>query len=180
MQDYQTIIGFWFLELTPADWFKKDSALDQQIIERFGSIHRKAASGELFYWRDAPEGRVAEIIILDQFSRNMFRNSANSFAFAYDCIALVLAQEAVRSGAMDFLNEAQQNFLIMPYMHSESGAIHEEAMMLREQYGLELRWQQAHKEIIDRFGRYPHRNEILGRESTTEEVEFLKQPGSSF
>ncbi|WP_299726008.1 DUF924 family protein [uncultured Endozoicomonas sp.] len=178
MQEYHSVLDFWFDELKPEQWFKKDAELDQRILSQFSVLHERAIKGELSHWRDKPEGRLAEVIILDQFSRNMFRNDAK--AFVYDSLSLVLAQEAVRSGALDQLNEAQQNFLIMPYMHSESSVIHEEAMKLREQYGLELRWQQAHKDIIDRFGRYPHRNKILGRESMTEEVEFLKQPGSSF
>ena len=125
-----------------------------------------------------PEGRVAELIVLDQFSRNMFRDTPASFA--YDGIALVLAQEAVRAGALEHLGEFQQNLILMPYMHSESRLVHEEAIKLRKHYGLDLHWEQKHKEIIDRFGRYPHRNEILGRVSTAEEIEFLKQSGSSF
>ena len=178
MHDYQIVLGFWFTELTPAHWFKKDPTLDQQITERFSALYEQAVKGELFHWRDAPEGRLAELIVLDQFSRNMFRDKSD--AFTADGIALVLAQEAVRAGAMDYLNEQQQNFLIMPYMHSESLPVHAEAMELRARYGLELLWQQKHKDIIERFGRYPHRNGILGRESTAEEIEFLKQPGSSF
>ncbi|MFK0572098.1 DUF924 family protein [Endozoicomonas sp.] len=178
MKESQVVLDFWFQELKPAQWYEKNPALDQQIIERFGEIHAMAVAGELFSWRTTPAGRVAELIVLDQFSRNMFRDSAKSFAF--DGIALVLAQEAVSTGALDHLGEFQKNLILMPYMHSESRVVHEEAMGLRKRYGLDLAWEQKHKEIIDRFGRYPHRNEILDRVSTPEEVEFLKQPGSSF
>ena len=178
MKEPREILDFWFEELKPAQWYEKSPALDQQIIERFGDVHAMAVAGELFHWRATPEGRVAELIILDQFSRNMFRDTPESFA--YDGIALVLAQEAVRAGSLGHLGEFQQNLILMPYMHSESRVVHEEAVRLRKQYGLDLHWEQKHKEIIDRFGRYPHRNEILGRTSTAEELEFLRLPGSSF
>lgn len=178
MQEPQSVLDFWFQELKPEQWYKKDPALDQQIIERFGDLHARAAAGELFSWRGSPEGRVAELIVLDQFSRNMFRDSSK--AFAYDGIALVLAQEAVSTGALGYLSELQQNLILMPYMHSESILVHGEAIKLRKRHGLDLVWEQKHKDIIDQFGRYPHRNDILGRTSTLQEVEFLKQPGSSF
>lgn len=141
---------------------------------------QQAAQGELFDWRDTPHGRLAEIIVLDQFSRNVWRSTPQ--AFAQDGIALALSQEAVRAGALAALQPDERAFLLMPYMHSESAVIHAEAeALLREHapannYDFELK----HKAIIDRFGRYPHRNAILGRESTPEEIDFLKQPGSSF
>lgn len=178
MKEPQAVLDYWFQELKPAQWYEKSPALDQQMIERFGDLHAMALAGELFNWRATPEGRVAELIVLDQFSRNMFRDTPESFA--YDGIALVLAQEAVRAGALEHLGEFQKNLILMPYMHSESRLVHEEAIKLRKRYGLDLHWEQKHKEIIDRFGRYPHRNEILGRVSTAEEIEFLKQSGSSF
>lgn len=142
--------------------------------------YQAAAAGELNEWRLSAQGRLAEIIVLDQFSRNIFRDQAK--AFANDNLSLVLAQEAVRAGALDELESRQQAFLIMPYMHSESGLIHEEAVKLFSRPGLEfnLDFELRHKEIIDRFDRYPHRNEILGRESSPEEIDFLRQPGSSF
>jgi uncharacterized protein (DUF924 family) len=134
----------------------------------------------LFEWRATPEGRLAEIIVLDQFSRNLFRDSP--LAFASDDMALVLAQEAVRTGADQALPQQQRLFLYMPYMHSESRRIHAIALSLFESLGLaeNLQYERAHKAIIDRFGRFPHRNAVLGRESTAEELEFLRQPGSSF
>lgn len=176
----EDILSFWFDETDAKFWFKKDTGFDALIRERFLSIHTAASAGELFGWRVTADGRLAEIIILDQFSRNLFRDDAR--AFACDSLALVLAQEAVSAGALDELEPRRQAFLIMPYMHSESGLIHEEAVKLFSRPGLEynLDFEIRHKEIIDRFGRYPHRNALLGRRSTPEEEAFLKEPGSSF
>lgn len=178
--EFQTVIRFWFEETETRQWFKKDLQFDQLIRDRFQETHLAATKGELFHWRQEPQGRLAEIIVLDQFSRNMFRDRPESFAF--DSIALVLAQEAVSAGADKELASSQQSFLYMPYMHSESLIIHEQAVLLFSQPGLEgnLEYELKHQAIIERFGRYPHRNEILGRKSTEEELEFLNQPGSSF
>jgi uncharacterized protein (DUF924 family) len=174
------ILTFWFEEIPSKSWFVKDSAFDHLIKDRYLPFHQAAASGELFPWRDSAQGRLAEIIILDQFSRNIYRGK--EAAFAWDNQVLVLAQEAVSNGALDELEATQQSFLIMPYMHSESKLIHEQAVVLFSRPGLEhnLDFELRHKEIIDLFGRYPHRNEILGRQSSVEEEEFLAQPGSSF
>ncbi len=150
------------------------------IVERFADLTRSAASGDLDDWTSDPEGRLAEIIVLDQFSRNIHRGTPR--AFAQDGMALVLAQEAVAGGVLDALGPAERAFLLMPWMHSESRLIHVEAERLfrhwapPDSHDYELR----HKAIIDRFGRYPHRNAILGREPSAEEVAFLQQPGSSF
>lgn len=154
--------------------------MDQHIIERFSGVLAKAAACECYEWRTTAHGRLAEIIVLDQFSRNIYREDAK--AFANDTLALALAQEAVSSGDDQPLSAVERSFLYMPYMHSESAAIHRIAMQLFDQPGLEnnLDFEKRHKAIIDRFGRYPHRNAVLGRTSTPEEVEFLKQPGSSF
>lgn len=174
------ILRFWFEEAGPKAWWKPDSAFDETIRRRFAAIHERAILGELFAWRAEPKGRLAEIIVLDQFSRNLFRDSAR--AFAQDLAALVLAQEAVAAKAHLSLEPVQRAFLLLPYMHSESREIHRVAERLfrefapSENYDFELR----HKVIVDRFGRYPHRNELLGRASTAEELEFLGQPGSSF
>jgi uncharacterized protein (DUF924 family) len=176
----ERILKFWFSEIDSKQWWKKDENFDQLCHERFFDLHRQAALGELFHWRDHASGRLAEIIILDQFSRNIFRDTAQ--AFAYDPMALVLAQEAVRSGADQRLDPAQRAFVYMPYMHSESAVIHDEAVRLMstlENNGT-LKAELRHKEIIDRFGRYPHRNQVLGRTSTAAELAFLQQPGSSF
>ena len=177
---YQTVLQFWFDETPPAKWWKVDPAFDHLIAERFADLHKRANCSELFEWRVEPEGRLAEIIVLDQFSRNLFRGDPRSFAS--DALALALAQEAVATGADLALSPARRAFLYMPYMHSESRLIHEVAERLFRQIGqknnhdFELR----HKAIIDRFGRYPHRNAILGRQSTEEELAFLTEPGSSF
>tara|TARA_B110000902_G_C14201581_1_gene547962 strand:- start:651 stop:1187 length:537 start_codon:yes stop_codon:yes gene_type:complete len=177
---YKEIIKFWFEEISQAQWWKKDVEFDQLIASRFSEVHGQAARCELYQWRDTAEGRLAEIIVLDQFSRNIYRDSPISFAT--DSLALALGQEAIREGADQEVPESMRSFFYMPFMHSESAVIHEEAVALYEAYGNEgnLNFELRHKAIIDRFGRYPHRNEILGRDSTTEEVEFLSQPGSSF
>lgn len=176
----QPILHFWFTELRPAQHFAKDAALDAAIRTRFGATLEAAARCELFAWRATPEGRLGEIVVLDQFSRNVWRDTPR--AFAQDALALALAQELVASGQDRSLPVAQRRFAYMPYMHSESALIHEQAVALFSQPGLEdnLRFEHAHKAIIDRFGRYPHRNAILGRESTAEELAFLSEPGSSF
>lgn len=177
---YQQILDFWFDELEPQQWWVKDEALDLMIRERFQSLYEQASCCELFSWRKSAQGRLAEVIVLDQFPRNMFRDTPR--AFATDPLALALAQEAVLLGFDLRLQTSQRSFLYMPYMHSESLLIHEQAVALFEQTGNEsaLDYEHKHKQIIERFGRYPHRNAILGRESTPEEIEFLKQPGSGF
>ena len=177
---YTEIYNFWFAEITPAQRWKVDAAFDDLIRSRFAQLHEQANQCELYAWRHEPKGRLAEIIVLDQFSRNMFRGMPA--AFASDNLALALAQEAVAVGADQALTAEERVFLYMPYMHSESKAIHEVALKLFEGNGIQnnIDFELRHKAIVDRFGRYPHRNEILGRTSTAEEIEFLKQPGSSF
>ncbi len=178
--DAEAVLRFWFVELEPRDWWRKDPELDQRIASRFGALLETAATGALAEWRTTPRGRLAEIIVLDQFSRNIHRGSAE--AFANDALALHLAEEAVATGAALELLVEERRFFYMPYMHSESAAVHETAMRLFATPGLEknLDFERRHKAMIDRFGRFPHRNALLGRESTAEEIEFLKQPGSSF
>jgi uncharacterized protein (DUF924 family) len=177
---YREILVFWFEDIEPAAWWKRDEAFDALLVERYSALHAKAASGELFAWREQPEGRLAEVIVLDQFSRNMFRDSP--LAFAFDPMALVLAQEAIACQADQVLTPVQRSFLYMPFMHSESLRIHEIAVELYRNNGIEnnLDYELQHKAIIERFGRYPHRNAVLGLHSTPAELEFLKQPGSSF
>jgi uncharacterized protein (DUF924 family) len=177
---HQEILKFWFEELEPKQWWVKDLELDQLIITRFSEIHAQAICCELSGWRKTAQGRLAEIIVLDQFSRNMFRGSPLSFA--YDALAVALSQEAISSGADQRLIPVERNFIYMPFMHSESLQIHEQAVELFRSNGQQgnLDYERKHKAIIERFGRYPHRNEALGRESTEAELEFLQQPGSSF
>ncbi|NNK96809.1 MAG: DUF924 domain-containing protein [Desulfobacterales bacterium] len=177
---YKEVLKFWFEETSPSQWWKKNDTFDHTISDQFSELHKNAARCELYEWRENALGRLAEIIILDQFSRNMFRGMPG--AFAQDALALALAQEAVARGVDQQLNQVERGFLYLPYMHSESIRIHEVAVSLYSKEGMEspLEWELKHKKIIERFGRYPHRNEILGRVSSAEEKEFLKQPGSRF
>jgi uncharacterized protein (DUF924 family) len=177
---YQNVLKFWFEEVSQSQWFKKDDEFDQLIFDRFSDIHDRAVRGELFEWRENEKGRLAEIIILDQFSRNMFRESP--LAFANDQMTLVLAQEAVSQGIDRLLAPVEREFIYLPFMHSESLKIHEVAEKIYREHGVQssLGWEIKHKEIIERFGRYPHRNEIMGRTSSKEEIEFLKQSNSTF
>lgn len=175
---YQKVLDFWFKEIEPAMWFVKDEAFDAEIKERFEAYYDAAIKGELYDWRSCIQGRLAEIIVLDQFARNMFRNESR--AFAYDSLALVLSQEALASGELNELSSAEHRFLLMPWMHSESREIHERALELFTELGQEkvLGYEKRHKAIIDRFGRYPHRNEVLGRGTTLEEMDFMQEfPG---
>jgi uncharacterized protein (DUF924 family)/acyl dehydratase len=176
----EAVLDFWFKELTPKQWWAKSETLDRQIGARFGATHRAAACCELFRWRETASGRLSEILVLDQFSRNIYRDDAR--AFACDSLALALAQEAVAVGADQELDTARRAFAYLPYMHSESPLIHTQAVSLFSQRGLEdnLQFELRHRAIIDRFGRYPHRNATLGRASTAEEMAFLETPGSSF
>jgi uncharacterized protein (DUF924 family) len=163
---FQTVLDFWFNEIKPAQWWTVDPAVDDLIRTRFGALHAQACRAELFAWRVTPQGRLAEVIAIDQFARNIHR--ATPQAFAGDPLALALAQEAVAAGDDLKLPVEQRAFLYMPYMHSESTAIHAVAEPLmkacapQHTHDSELK----HKSIIDRFGRYPHRNAILGRAST--------------
>ncbi|WP_417607219.1 DUF924 family protein [Oceanimonas baumannii] len=177
---YQGVLHFWFESLKPAKWWQKDKVLDTDIGRRFGLLHTQACKGELFEWRAQALGRLAEIIVLDQFSRNIYRGRAE--AFAADGMALALAQEAISGGAERELTPYQRLFLYMPFMHSESLKVHDQGMPLFERLGLadSLDFEYRHRDIIARFGRYPHRNAILGRPSTPEELAFLTQPGSGF
>lgn len=176
----QSVLDFWFEEIEPKQHWQKDTEFDQLITRRFADTHAAAIACELYSWRTTPEGRLAEVIVLDQFSRNMFRDHARSFEA--DPLALALAQEAVAGGHDQALEQEHRVFLYMPFMHSESPIVHEQAVLLFEQLGIEsnLHFERRHKDVIDRFGRYPHRNRILGRKSTDVELEFLAQPGSSF
>lgn len=179
--NYQHVISFWFDETKPKQWFDKDILFDETIRMRFADTHAQAVKGELSTWRRfGALGRLAEIIVLDQFSRNIFREDPRQFAA--DTIALVLAQEAIRGDFDQKLTKKQRAFLYLPFMHSESAHIHTKALKLYTDLGLKqnLAFEEKHKVTIDRFGRYPHRNDVLGRVSTAEEIEFLKLPDSHF
>lgn len=177
---YESVLEFWFEEIEPAQWWRKDAEFDQLIADRFGELHAQAARCELYRWREVAAGALAEVIVLDQFSRNIYRYQPGSLA--QDPLALGLAQAAVARGLDRQLDQSQRAFLYMPYMHSESLAIHAVAMELYAALGnpSSLEFERKHQAIIQRFGRYPHRNAILGRSSTAEEQAFLSEPGSSF
>ncbi|MAU41265.1 MAG: hypothetical protein CMF31_06560 [Kordiimonas sp.] len=179
-QQYDHILTFWFAELDEKCWWQPSQFLDMQIATRYQTLLAQARRDLLSSWRHVPEGRLAEIIVLDQFSRNIYRGSPESFAA--DAQALSLAQEAIALNADQALPIRQRAFFYLPFMHSENAEIHEHAIQLFSQPGLEVQldFEKQHKAIIDRFGRYPHRNKILGRASTPEEKAFLLKPGSSF
>lgn len=190
--DARAVLDFWFDKDNEQYWFERNDAFDKQIKDKFGEIWQAAKQGECVSWRiaDAPAdsnssitalaGRLAEIIVLDQFSRNLYRGQA--IAFAQDGMALALAQEAIKQPYFDTLPSQWRKFIIMPFMHSESAMIHERYLPLFEQLNdaTTLDFELRHKEIIDKFGRFPHRNDTLDRETTEEEESFLKQPNSSF
>lgn len=179
-KNIENVLHFWFEELEPNHHWIKDAKLDEDIDKRFGQLHIEAKNGELAHCRDSAEGRLAEIIILDQFTRNIYRDEADSFSC--DTLAVTLSKEAINLGCDKELSVTQRAFIYMPLMHSEEKTDHELALQVFDQEGLEnnLDFEKRHFRIIERFGRYPHRNALLGRDSTEQEVEFLTQPGSSF
>lgn len=172
---YQAVLDFWFSDTTRPFWFAKSDAFDTQLRTQFGDVLVRATQGELFEWRATLEGRVAEIIVLDQFSRNLYRNTPQ--AFAQDLAAICLAQEVVIHADFDTLPLEYRRFALMPFMHSESLAIHNWALPYFEALNLPkvLDYEHQHRRIIQQFGRYPHRNIILQRVSTEAELEFLQQ-----
>ena len=188
----RTVLEFWFNKDNEQYWFAQNDAFDKQIKDKFADIWQAAKQGECVTWRiaNAPTdsnssitalaGRLAEIIVLDQFSRNLCRGQAG--AFAQDSMAIALAQEAIGQPHFDTLPTEWRKFIIMPFMHSESLMIHKRYLPLFEKLhdDYTLDFENRHKDIIEQFGRYPHRNDILDRESTDEEEAFLQQPNSSF
>lgn len=170
--DAEVVLTFWFVSHGKDDWFKKDPAFDEEIRTQFSDTHACALEGTLG-WDASAREMLAEILVLDQFSRNMFRGSPR--AFEGDARALTLAQRVVEGKKDTMLTPDERYFLYMPYMHSESPGVHSEALALFTALNnpTALKYELLHKEIIDRFGRYPHRNAALGRESTDAEREFL-------
>jgi uncharacterized protein (DUF924 family) len=169
------VLSFWFSEKSGPKWFVKEPSFDAVVSARYGSVLQAAKRGELFQWRETIRGRLAEIIVLDQFSRNIHRGTAA--AFESDAQALALAQEAVRDETRFELTPDEKAFLYMPFMHSESPVIHEAALKLFSEVGLEshLPYEEEHRGVIQRFGRFPHRNAILGRACSAEEELYLAQ-----
>ncbi len=166
-------------------WFVKDAAFDASIRERFGALIERAIAGEFAHWASTPSSALAQIVVLDQFTRNVFRGSARGFAG--DARALAAAQALVASGEDRTLTGVQRQFVYLPFEHAEDLSMQREALRLFAQLehdvptlaGL-LQWAQRHHDIVERFGRFPHRNAALGRASTAEELVFLQQPGSGF
>ncbi len=187
----EDIIAFWFGDRSPEAakrWFVKNAAFDGEIRTRFGELQAIAASGTLDGWTATARGALALNILLDQFPRNLFRDDSRSFAT--DGKALAITQELIASGRIADLAPMEQIFALMPLMHSEDRGVQRESVAQFEKLASELPgdgllensadYARKHAEIVERFGRFPHRNKLLGRESTDEEIEFLKQPGSSF
>lgn len=189
MQAPQEVLAFWFGDGDEHGryrraWFVKDTAFDEAIRSRFLGLHEQALQGSLARWLEAPASTLALVIVLDQFSRNLFRNSPR--AFAGDATALAAARRALDRGDDRSMLPVERLFLYLPFEHSESPDDQRRSCeLMRTLSGLPdlgdvYEFALRHREIIERFGRFPHRNAALGRESTPEEVEFLKTPGSGF
>lgn len=187
MQNFQEILDFWFLPkadegyLQPRkEWFVKDPAFDEEIVKRFSKIYEQAKNGELADWQDSLEGCLATILLFDQFTRNMFRDSGR--AFEADALARDLARKMIADPEFKALANVQKTFAVLPFEHSENLEDQKLAVKLFKTFGTEVEIDYAikHQVIIERFGRFPHRNKALERPSTEEELEFLKQPGSGF
>jgi uncharacterized protein (DUF924 family) len=174
------ILGFWFGELTYQDWFRRDEAIDATIASRFGGVYHELRDGVPEAWLQTPRGVLAAILVLDQFPRNMFRDDAR--AFATDDMALALAKQAIADGMDETLTPDQRAFIYMPLQHSEDDADQALSVGLYAMLGIPLNLDFAlrHKAVIDRFGRFPHRNAVLGRQSTEAEAAFLAAPGPPF
>ncbi len=174
------VLRFWFEETGPKQWFAKSDAFDSAVRSRFLAVHEGLAAEPASSLLTDARTALAAVIVLDQMSRNMFRGSPR--AFAADAKALELAEAAIDRGFDSGMTKDERQFLYLPFEHAESRELQVRSVALIAQLGdPELtKWAEAHKIIIDRFGRFPHRNAVLGRASTPEEVEFLKLPGSSF
>ena len=187
MEGWREVLDFWFGSPAGAsrrEWFRKDAAFDAGIAERFGALHAQAASFERESWRASAESLLALVLVLDQFSRNLYRDDAR--AFAQDAHARDCAAEALQRGDDLGMLPVQRQFLYLPFEHSEALRDQEKSLELfasleafEETRGLH-EWAVRHHAIVARFGRFPHRNAALGRASTADEIEFLEQPGSGF
>ena len=176
----EDIITFWFEEISPEQWFKKDKKFDAMLLERAGTTVIKALNGQLDRWSKTSTGSVSLVILLDQFTRNIFRDTPK--AFSGDEMALVLCQKSINSKWFSELSMTFKQFLLMPMMHSEDISIQEKSLPLFKQHANNRTYEFAvkHRDIIAKFGRFPHRNLTLSRPSTEEELMFLNEPGSSF
>ena len=180
MAKKEDILKFWFKECNPEQWFKKNDAFDQIIKNTFSNTIEAAIKGKIDDWQNTETGCLALIIILDQFTRNVFRDTPR--AFAGDKRALALSQTCCDKGFLNNPDINKRKFMLMPMMHSENLAVQDTALPLFKKFASrkDFEYAKKHRDIIARFGRFPHRNLILKRKSTKEELEFLKQPGSSF
>ncbi|MEO7853037.1 MAG: DUF924 family protein [Rubrivivax sp.] len=189
---FSKVLDFWFGMPGEADylqtrkqWFEKDAAFDARIAEHFGPLIDGALRDQLRAWSTTPNGAVAQIIVLDQFTRNTRRGTADMFSG--DALALAAAKALCRDGGERGLPGVFRQFVYLPFEHSEDIADQHESMRLFAQLGNDepalsglSTWAQGHLDIVARFGRFPHRNALLGRDSTPEEIKFLEQPGSGF
>jgi uncharacterized protein (DUF924 family) len=180
MSEYQSVLKFWFEDSEPKDWFMKSDDFDEKVRQILGPLYEKAKTGHLDAWSQTPKGVVALCILLDQVPRNIFRGSPDSFAT--DGKALVLVKVALEKGFEKDLDQDEKSFLLLPLEHSEDLADQERSVELFKIHGSESGYDYAirHRDIVARFGRFPHRNAVLGRENTEEETELLTQPGSGF
>ena len=176
----EQVLEFWFDEISAEQWFKKDKNFDAMLSRRAGRTISKALNGQIDSWADTPNGATSLVIVLDQFTRNIYRDTPQ--AFSGDEMALVVSLKSINSDWFAELPSSHKHFLLMPMMHSEDILIQEKSLPLFQMHTDELthKYSVKHRDIISRFGRFPHRNAILGRPTTQEEYEFLKQPGSSF
>jgi uncharacterized protein (DUF924 family) len=173
----EAFLAYWF-GLQPEQWWKRDPAFDQALRERFGDLYRRLAAEVPESWLESPRGLLAAVMVLDQLPRNFFRD--NPRAYGTDAKALALAKSAVARGIDQQLSADVRVFLYLPFEHSEQAADQARSVELYTALGdaNALDFAHKHKDIIDRFGRFPHRNKVLGRASTPEEIEFLKKPGA--
>ena len=176
----EDILSFWFSAEAKARWFKSDDAFDALLRDRFGAHVLAAKRGAFDGWSATPEGALALVILLDQIPRNIHRGTPE--AFSRDAQALAIAEAAIVKGFDQIIPSEQRNFFYLPFMHSERLADQDRGMQLFAANDIAdgLNYMRLHRDIIAQFGRFPHRNAILGRQSTPEELEFLRQPGSSF
>ena len=174
------VVSFWFADETKPNWFEGNDEFDAELEKRFGAAYEAARSGQLDAWAENPQSALALILLLDQIPRNIHRNTPE--AFATDAQALALAKQAIERGFDTALTAEQRQFLYLPFMHSEQLAEQERGVELYSALGVAepLDFMRRHRDIIARFGRFPHRNKILGRASSDEEEAFLKLPGSHF
>jgi uncharacterized protein (DUF924 family) len=176
MRTANDVIRFWFVDHDKDDWFGAKPEFDAALAAEFSETQQRVAQGEAWQWRETPEGRLAELIVLDQFSRQLHRGSAE--AFAQDRMAVALAQEAVAAGADQAIAMERRMFLFMPYMHSESLVIQEEGVKHFAQFGEDmLAFMVGHRDTVARFGRFPFRNKALGRQSTPDEIAYMAENG---